>query len=423
MPGVNAPIAPAPPVAVPARLIGLVFVPFAAGFFLSFMFRNANAVISKDLATQFSLSASELGLLTSAYFLAFAAMQIPVGVLLDRYGPRRVTATLLLVIAAGAGAFGAADGLGSLAFGRALIGIGASAALMGAMKAYSMWFPLDRLATLYGWTVAIGALGAVSATLPVEYAASLIGWRTMFAGLAVIAALVAILMFVVVPEKPLPGAAERWGEQLSKVASIFRTPIFWRLGLPMILIQGSYQGLFGLWFVPWLMDTQGLPRSEAAQWLLWAAIAYGCGSIFFGPGSDRMSERGIPQLSLLIWGTAFCVASFFALGFVPGVPKFPLLLFYAFGACATSLSYAMLSRRFPLSVTGRLNTALNVSMFLWAFTVQMGAGLLLRLFPSENGRYPAEGYALVLAILGAAQLASWAFLAGTKREQAEPRPA
>lgn len=405
---------------MPARLLGVVFLPFAAGFFLSFMFRNANAVIAKDLATEFSLSASELGLLTSAYFLAFAAMQIPVGVLLDRYGPRRVTATLLLVIAAGAAAFGAAGGLGSLALGRALIGIGASAALMGAMKAYSMWFPLHRLATLYGWTVAIGALGAVSATLPVEYAASLIGWRTMFAALALVALLVAIAMFMVVPEKAVPGASERWDEQLSKIGAIFRTPVFWRLGLPMILIQGSYQGLFGLWFVPWLMDTQGLPRSEAAQWLLWAAIAYGCGSIFFGPGSDRMAERGISPLALLTWGTGFCVLAFVVLGFVPGVPKFLFLLCYAFGACATSLSYAILSRRFPLSVTGRLNTALNVSMFVWAFTVQMGAGVLLRLFPSHDGRYPAEGYALVLAILGIAQLAAWVFLAGTKSEQAAP---
>lgn len=408
---------PAASVALPARLLGLVFLPFSAGFFLSFMFRNANAVISKDLATEFSLSSSELGLLTSAYFLAFAAMQIPVGVFLDRYGPRRVTGSLLVVLAIGAAAFGLADGLGSLALGRALIGAGASAALMGAMKAYSMWFPLERLATLYGWTVAIGALGAVSATLPVEFAASQIGWRAMFAILAVVAFVVAACLFLVVPEKVVPGASERWGEQLARIASIFRTPAFWRIGLPMIVIQGSYQGLFGLWFVPWLMDTQGLPRSEAAQWLLWAAIAYGCGSIFFGPGSDRLAQRGIPQLALLIWGTAFCVISFFALTFVPGLPKFLLLLCYAFGTCATSLSYALLSRRFPLGMTGRLNTALNVSMFLCAFTVQIGAGLLLRLFPSDAGRHPAEGYLVVFAILGAAQLAAGLFVAGAEDEK------
>jgi MFS family permease len=411
MPGVSSTSISVP---LPARLLGLVFLPFSAGFFLSFMFRNVNAVISKDLATEFSLSSSELGLLTSAYFLAFAAMQIPVGVFLDRYGPRRVTASLLVVLAAGAGVFGLAQELGSLALGRALIGIGASAALMGAMKAYSMWFPLNRLATLYGWTVAIGALGAVAATLPVEYAASVIGWRAMFTGLAVFAFLVAACMFVVVPEKPVPGAAEQWSEQLSKIASIFRTPAFWRIGLPGIVVQGSYQGLFGLWFVPWLMDTQGVSRGEAAQWLLWAAIAYGSGAIFFGQGADRLAERGISQLALLKWGTGFCVATFLALSFVPGLPKFMLLIFYAFASCATTLCYAILSRRFPLGMTGRLNTALNVSMFVCAFAVQVGAGFLLRLFASEAGRYPAEGYALVFAILGAVQLAAWLFVAGAK---------
>jgi MFS family permease len=353
-----------------------------------------------------------LGLLTSAYFLAFAAMQMPVGVFLDRYGPRRVTGSLLFVLAAGAGAFALAEGLGSLALGRALIGIGASAALMGAMKAYSMWFPLERLATLYGWTVAIGALGAVAATLPVEFASSLVGWRAMFGGLAVFAFLVAVTLFLVVPEKTVPGASERWDEQLSRIASIFRTPAFWRIGLPMIVVQGSYQALFGLWFVPWLMDTQGVARSEAAQWLLWAAIAYGTGSIFFGQGSDRMADRGVTQLGLMKWGTAFCVASFFALCFIPSVPKFVLLLCYAFGSCGTTLSYAILSKRFPLGMTGRLNTALNVSMFVYAFTVQMGAGFVLRLFPSEAGRYPAEGYAMVFAILGAIQLTAWLFAVG-----------
>ena len=416
MPGVNSPIAPAAPVAVPARLIGLVFVPFAAGFFLSFMFRNANAVISKDLATQFSLSASELGLLTSAYFLAFAAMQIPVGVFLDRYGPRRVTATLLLVIAAGAGAFGAADGLGSLAFGRALIGIGASAALMGAMKAYSMWFPLDRMATLNGWTMAVGALGAVAATAPVEFVASLIGWRAMFGSLALVTVMVAASMLLFVPEKTVPGASERWSEQAGRIASIFRVPAFWCIGMPMIVMQGTYQALFGLWLVPWLMDTQGLSRNAAAQWLMWAALTYAMASIFFGQGADRLAGRGVQRLTLLKWGGALAVAGFFALAFAPGVPKLALLLVYAFGAVGTMLCYAILSRHFPIAVTGRLNTALNVSTFLWAFVVQIGTGMLLKLFPAEGGRYPAEGYALAFAILGVVQLAAWVLVATVKKE-------
>ncbi len=313
--------APAGPVALPARLLVLVFVPFSAGFFLSFLFRNANAVISKDLGATFSLSSSELGLLTSAYFLAFAAMQMPVGIFLDRYGPRRVTSGLLLVLAAGAATFAGAEGLGTLTLGRALIGVGASACLMGSMKAYSIWFPLDRMATLNGWTMAIGALGAVAATAPVEFVASLAGWRAMFGGLAAFTVAVAAGMFLLVPEKAVAGANETWGEQAGKIASIFRVPAFWRMGTPMIVMQGTYQALFGLWLVPWLIDTQDLSRSTAAQWLMAAALTYAIASIFFGQGSDRFAERGVPRLTLIKWGAGLAVAAFFALAYAPGVPK------------------------------------------------------------------------------------------------------
>ena len=404
------------PIALPARLLALVFAPFAAGFFLSFLFRNANAVISKDLATEFSLSSSELGLLTSAYFLAFAAMQIPVGIFLDRYGPRRVTSGLLLVLAAGAGAFAIAGGVGSLALGRALIGVGASACLMGSMKAYSIWFPLDRMATLNGWTMAIGALGAVAATAPVEFAASRVGWREMFGSLAMITLAVAACMFVLVPEKIVPGARELWSEQVGKIASIFKVPAFWRIGIPLIVLQGTYQALFGLWLVPWLVDTQDLSRSAAAQWLMWAALTYAVASVFFGQGADRLAGRGVARLSLLKWGTALGVAAFFALAFAPGVPKLALLLAYAFGAVGPVLCYAILSRHFPVAVTGRLNTALNVSMFLWAFVVQIGTGMLLRLFPADNGRYSNEGYGFAFMILGLVQLAAWVLVATVKKE-------
>ena len=126
----------------------VVFAPFAAGYFLSFFFRNVNAVISKDLAREFELAPSELGFLTSMYLLAFAAFQLPLGVLLDRYGPRRVVAALFCVAAAGAATFALATDITLLSVGRALIGLGVSAGLMGAIKAFTLWFPLSRLATL-----------------------------------------------------------------------------------------------------------------------------------------------------------------------------------------------------------------------------------------------------------------------------------
>ncbi len=134
------------------KLLLAVFLPFATGYFLSFFFRNVNAVIAKDLARDFALSPSDIGLLTSAYLLAFAVAQLPVGVLLDRYGPRRVMASLLCMAGCGALTFGLAQDFVMLTLGRAMIGLGVSAGLMGAIKGFSLWFPPSRLATLNGWS-------------------------------------------------------------------------------------------------------------------------------------------------------------------------------------------------------------------------------------------------------------------------------
>ena len=401
---------------LPARLLLVVFLPFATGFFLSILFRNVNAVISKDIAGEFSLTSSELGLLTSAYFIAFAALQIPLGIFLDRYGPRRVTAALMLVAAAGALAFATSDGLGGLTLGRALIGVGVSACLMGSMKAFTLWFPLDRMATLNGWILAIGALGAVSATVPVELATSSFGWRAAFTGLALLSVAIAACIFVVVPEKPVPGARELWSEQWSRIAEIFAAPAFWQVGMSLVLLQGSYQALFGLWLVPWLMDTQGLPRGEAARWLMYAALTYAAASIAFGQGADRMAGLGLSRLKVLQWGTAFGVAGFGLLAFAPAAWKFPALLAYTFGAVAPMLAYAILSRHFPVSMSGRLNTALNVATFAYAFAAQVGTGMLLRVFPAESGRYPPDSYALAFGVLLAVQFAGWALAASVRRE-------
>lgn len=402
--------------ALPARLLAIVFLPFATGFFLSILFRNVNAVISKDIAGEFSLTSSELGLLTSTYFIAFAALQVPLGIFLDRYGPRRVTAALVLVAAAGALAFASAGGLGGLTLGRALIGVGVSACLMGSMKAFTLWFPLDRMATLNGWILAIGALGAVAATVPVELATSSYGWRAMFTGLALLSLSIAACIFIVVPEKPVPGARELWGEQLSRIAEIFTTPAFWKIGLSLVLLQGSYQALFGLWLVPWLMDTEGMARGEAARWLMYAALSYAVASVAFGQGADRMAARGLSRLRILKWGTGFGVACFGLLAFAPPQWKLAALLAYTFGAVAPMLAYAILSRHFPVSVSGRLNTALNVATFLYAFAAQVGTGMLLRVFPAEGGRYPPESYVLAFSVLLAVQFAGWALVAAVNQE-------
>ena len=172
-----------------------LFLPFAAGYFLSYLFRTVNAVIGPVIASELGLPDNALGLLTSTYFLAFGAAQLPLGMLLDRYGPRRVESGLLLLASAGVALFALSDTLGSLAVGRALIGLGVSACLMASLKAFTLWFPPERQASLTGWVMASGGLGALAAAKPLEIAIGFTSWRIIALGLAVATLLVAALIW------------------------------------------------------------------------------------------------------------------------------------------------------------------------------------------------------------------------------------
>ena len=161
-----------------------MFVVFASAYLLSYAFRAINAVIAQPLVDELGLSAGQLGFLASAYFLSFAVMQLPVGVMLDRYGPRRVEAVLIGFAALGAVLFALAESYAVLWLGRALIGVGVSACLMAAVKAYSLYFRPHMQATLSSWMLVAGSLGALTVTTPVEAALPHLGWRGVF-GLAV----------------------------------------------------------------------------------------------------------------------------------------------------------------------------------------------------------------------------------------------
>ncbi|HEX5612888.1 MAG TPA: MFS transporter [Burkholderiales bacterium] len=395
---------------LPARLMLVVFGPFAAGYFLSFFFRNVNAVISKDLAREFSLSPADLGLLTSTYLLAFAAFQLPLGVLLDRFGPRRVLACLYSVAGAGALIFGLAQDFVMLSIGRALIGLGVSGGLMGAIKAFTLWFPLSRLATLNGLYLAVGGLGALSATAPVEALLGPLGWRMVFFGVSAMSVIAATLIFFVVPEKPLPGRGDSLGAQIRRFGDVFASSSFWRIGLPLVICHATYQAMQGLWLAPWLYDVGGYERGAVANYLLAGAVAYAIGSVFFGVTSDRLAQLGVSRMAVYKTGLLVSLAMFLLLVF--GVTRHLaiILAVYGFTAISAGLAYALLTPLFPPEMTGRVNTASNVLMFSFSFLFQWGIGAVLRGFPVIDGRFAPEGYALALAVLATLQAAVLAWL-------------
>jgi predicted MFS family arabinose efflux permease len=396
----------APP---PGALAARVFAPFACGYYLSYLYRTVNAVIAPDLVRDLGIDANQLGLLTSTYFLAFALFQLPLGILLDRLGPRRVDAALLAIAGIGALVFALSREFAGLVLARALIGLGVSAALMASMKAFTLWFPMSRLASLNGYIMAIGGLGAVSASVPVEAALGVTDWRGVFEVLAAGTFLAAGAILFAVPERAAEPRGERMGEMLRGVAAVFRDGSFWRIAVVSMTVQATFLSVHGLWIAPWLHDVAGLPRGVVANYLFLIAIAMTAGFAFFGAAADRLEAAGWGAARLFALGA---IASTAGLALVAlGVTSGALAIWLAIGFTgpASALAYAMLSRRFPLQQAGRVNTALNFLMFIAAFVTQWGIGAVINLWPAVDGRYPLAAYraALGACVLMQAMAIAW----------------
>ena len=314
-----------------ARLVASVLLPFAAGYYLLPVPLHQCAH-RRRLRADLGLSAADLGLLTSAYFLVFAAVLLPCGVLLNRYGPRLIDSTLLLLAAAGSLVFALANGVWSLMLGRALIGLGVAVGLMAGLKAIILWFPPERVALANGWYIMLGALGALSATGPAELVVQSAGWRGLFALLAVVSAAVALLILLVVPEKK-PSFARQFrteGQLLDDLP-----------GLPLLAHRAPggdrrrHAGhLQGLWAAPWLTDVAGLDRSVVVEHLTLMAALLSVSALLLGALAERLRRAGISTEMFLAGTLALSMAAQLAL--LLGVPLSSHLLFGVIAAAGAT---------------------------------------------------------------------------------------
>jgi type IV secretory pathway TrbF-like protein/sugar phosphate permease len=385
------------------RLIALVFLPFAAGYYLSYLFRTINALISGQLTSDLALGAADLGLLTSVYFLTLAALQVPIGVWLDRYGPRRVQSVLMLVAAAGAALFGVADGLLTLIFARLLIGLGVAAALMAGLKAIVLWFPKERVALVNGCMVMLGALGAVTATVPAELLLQWTGWRGMFELLAAATAASAALIYFVVPECVVTAPTPH-GSTTVNLKAIYGDPRFWRLAPLSATCVGTAWALQGLWAAPWLTDVDRFDRAHVIRHLFVMAVALSAGALLLGTMADRLRRHGVgPRTILAVVATLFIAAQLALLARLP-LPSYLLWSVVAAVGAAPVLSYTILAEFFPKEATGRANGALNVFHHGGAFVLQYATGLIIARWTSQAGHYPAIAYQVAFGLILALQI-------------------
>lgn len=385
------------------RLILAVFLPFAAGYYLSFLFRTINASISPALASEFGLDAAKIGLLASVYFLVFAGVQIPIGVLLDRFGPRRVQGVLLIMAAGGTSLFGTATGLSELLLGRALIGLGVAASLMAGLKAIVIWFPKERIALVNGCMIMLGSLGAVTATAPTDWMLEWIGWRSLFEVLTFATVAIASVVYFAVPEKAASVNSTTSHKPLT-VWSVFSDGRFLRIAPLSAACIGSSWALQSLWAAPWLTDVEGLDRKALMTQLFIMALGISLGALLLGVMADRLRRRGITaEVLFATLGGLFIVAELALILRVPLPSLLPWCVVSIMGA-ATVLSYAMIADYFPAEVAARANGALNLVHFGWAFAAQCGVGLVVEQWSPQDGRYPEVAYQVAFGVSVAFQV-------------------
>ena len=365
------------------------------------MFRTINALISGPLISELGLDAANLGLLTSVYFLTLAAAQIPIGALLDRYGPRRVQSALLLIAAAGAALFATSQGFALLVVARAMIGFGVAASMTAGVKAVVLWFPRDRVALLNGCMIMLGALGAVTATTPAERLLEWIGWRGLFELLAMATALAAAIIYVAVPE---PANANRLSS--ANLRTIYADRRFWKIAPLSATSVGSAWALQGLWAAPWFTDVERLSREALIGHLFIMAIAVSVGALVLGTVADRLRRHGVGPQTLLAVVAATSIAAQLALIVRLPLPSVLPWSVVAVVGAGTVLSYAILAERFPKELAGRANGALNVFHFGWAFVVQYATGLILAQWSRGGGHYPVIAYQVAFGLNAAIQSAA-----------------
>ena len=390
-----------------------LFLPFAGAYFLSYLFRTVNAVIGPVLSDELSLGAADLGLLTSAYFVAFGAIQLPLGAVLDRFGARRVESVLLLVAAGGAAVFAGAHSIGTLALGRGMIGLGVSACLMAAFKSFSQWFPIERQSSLTGWIMTSGTLGALAASAPLDAALHVATWREIFIGLSGLTVLMACWLFLSVPDKPGVARPEPLPEQWAGIRTVFNNRHFWRYA-PFGFAQiGGFMAVQSLWSVGWLMHVNGYSRAVAADHQAAMSVAMVGSYALIGLLATRLARRGISTLHLLAAGMTMSLLTLLLIITQAFEQTYALWIVYGVFSSFGTLSYSQTAAGFPVSLSGRANTSFNLMAFLGAFSLQWGMGLIIeRLQGHGYSSATAYRYAFVLLFLVQATAYVWLLVGG-----------
>jgi predicted MFS family arabinose efflux permease len=397
-------------------LFARVTLPLAVFGLINQAARTVMAIIGPVLAVEFALSASELGLLAACMLGAYALVQLPGGMALDRIGARNVQAALGLVTAAGFALFALAESLAMLVLARMIIGVGVSAGLMAIIKANAQWFAPAKVAFITGIAVSIGGLGSVLSTGPVAAVLPSLGWRGVLWVLCGLSAATALWILLSVPHRE--GRKSDIRTELAVMGSILSSPVFWRHAPAVAMLSVLNFAYLGLWAGPWLRDVAGYDGQGSANILLAYTLTMMAGALLVGAAASRAKALGLSPMLVTLACTAGQVGAQLGLALQPTAPLVvgALWMVFAFCVAGATAGYITVGQMFPPEQTARVATAVNTLTLGAAFVLQAAVGWVLDLWPrTGSGGWDPRGYSAALAGSLLLQIFIAARLLGGKR--------
>ncbi|MBM4350008.1 MAG: MFS transporter [Deltaproteobacteria bacterium] len=406
----------------PSRLI-LIFSILSGLFVLSQFYRVSNAVIAPNLIRDLGLNAEMLGVLGGAFFYVFTLLQIPMGPMLDRIGPRMIMSVSCLIGAMGAFLFAFGDSFHSVLIGRIMIGAGMAPMLMGAFKTFTLRYPPEKFATLVGLISAVGTIGNIFAASPLAFLTSTIGWRMTFLMTGMITILLSFLVYWILKgEKIEEGRVSSPSQDkpemgiLQSIRLITGSLAFWQFGAVAFFRYGVFVSLQGLWLGPYLIYIKGFSPVQAGNLLILLAMGVILGSPIGGRLSDRhfQSRKGVALIGLSL----YCISLIPLTGiwriehpFLFGLIFFFIGFFHGFGM----LIYAHAKDLFPRAISGTVMTYVNFFTMAGAGVFMPLLGKVIESFPRTGASYPAEAYHLSFLICFLSMTASVIFYTFSKK--------
>jgi len=354
----------------------LIFLVFAFAFFISNLLRSITATLSPVLTSEFNLTAGNLGLLAGGYFLGFTSMQIPLGFLLDKHGPKKIVSSLLIIAIVGTTSFALAQNFASLLISRVFIGIGVSACMMGPLTGYRIWFEEKYQQRANSWMLMVANIGFVFSTLPVQVLLPIIGWRWIFFGTTflIIASIILILLFIPSTKKKFK---KDENEIEVKLSDIWKNKFFISV-IPLGFF--NYGGMYAiqtLWAGPWMIRVTGYSSLESATGLFWINFTALIGFFLWGYFLPKISKYGLNSFKLMKFGlpiSYLVLLSIIIKGSNAGAFLFTI---YILTSIVLTVVQPAVGLSFPKRLAGKSLTSYNLVIFLGTFIMQWGMGLII----------------------------------------------